>query len=156
MKTLINSEEVLELAFSPDEPVNSSMITTADIAEAEYSHLRPIVGDALLEALHDGAYPTLMEEYVAPMLAAWTHFIVRPMLGLRSSTCVATESPHTLTAAENSYRERVQSILHHKATTLSRRLSDHLNSHRDEYDEYKPYKNLLNRYYNYGGVIQTR
>ena len=43
----------------------------SDIVAVEERHIRPVVGEALYGALAEGRYADLMEEYVAPAIAAW-------------------------------------------------------------------------------------
>lgn len=153
MKTLITASQVISLAFSPEEPYSSSLITTSDIIEAESRHLRPIVGDDLYNAMLQGSYGELVDDYVAPMVAAWTRYIVEPLIPSRTCTIHTTER---ITEAMNDYAERQMRALGDKASTLSRRLSDHLNANCSSYAEYNPNSNPLNRCFIYGNIIQVR
>ena len=153
MKTLIDCMEVTQLAFSADELINTEVVTLTDILEAEERFLRPVLGDELITALHNGSYPTLLSEYVAPALAQWTRYVSHPLFEIRSST--HDKSRHQNTYAQSKHNELMIRTLHRKAVTLSRRLSHHLNSHSDEYPEYAPEHNQLNRCSIDGYIIQV-
>lgn len=152
MKTLITASEVISLAFSPEEPYVSTLITPSDIVEAESRHLLPIVGVNLYNAMLQGSYAELVSDYVAPMVAAWTRYIVEPLIPSRTCTIHTTDR---ITEAMNDYAERQMSALGDKASTLSRRLSDHLNANSSSYAEYNPNSNPLNHCFIYGNIIQV-
>ena len=150
MKTLVTAERAYALAFSTEEPYSASAITEADIVEAESRYLMPIVGEELYNAM--ATYATLKAEYVEPMLAAWVRYIVEPHLATRCCTCYAEGR---VTEAVNDHTERVLRALKEKAVALTRRLSDHLNSHSADYAEYNPKTNPLNRCFIYGNIVQV-
>ena len=149
MKTLITAERAYALAFSTEESYSASAITESDIAEAESRYLIPIVGEELYNAM--AKYSTLKSEYVEPMVAAWVRYIVEPHLAMRCCTCYAEGR---VTEAVNDHTERVMRALREKAVALTRRLSDHLNSHSVDYVEYTPKTNPLNRCFIYGNIVQ--
>lgn len=153
MKTLITPSQVLALAFSSEEPYHNSVITASDILEAESCYLRPIVGIELYESLIGGAYSELVSDYIAPMVAAWTRYIVEPHLASR--TC-SVHTEERITEAINDYSERQMRALRDRAVALSKRLSEHLNSNSTNYAEYNPNNNPLNRCFIYGNIIQVR
>ena len=150
MKTLITAERAYALAFSTEEPYSASVITETDIAEAESRYLMPVVGEELYNALD--TYTTLKTEYVEPMLAAWVRYIVEPHLATRCCPCY---SEGRITEAVNDHTERVMRALKERAVALTRRLSDHLNSHSADYVEYNPKTNPLNRCFIYGNIVQV-
>ena len=150
MKTLVTAERAYALVFSPEEPYGASAITETDIAEAESRYLMPVVGEELYNALD--TYTTLKTEYVEPMVAAWVRYIVEPHLATRCCTCYAEGR---VTEAVNDHTERVLRALREKAVALTRRLSDHLNSHSADYVEYNPKTNPLNRCFIYGNIVQV-
>ena len=150
MKTLITAERAYALVFSTEEPYSAAAITEADIAEAESRYLMPIVGEELYNAL--AAYSDLVAEYVEPMVAAWVRYIVEPHLAARCCTCYVEGR---VTEAVNDHTERVMRALRAKAVALTRRLSDHLNSHSADYAEYNPKTNPLNRCFIYGNIVQV-
>lgn len=139
------------MAFSREELVHRDVITELDIAEAESRYIRPILGEALAEAIASGGYEELRANYVAPALAAWCRYVVEPLLVSR-----CRELHHDdVSSAENEHLRGVVCSLRRKASTLSRRLSDHLNTHGDEYAEYNPKANSLNHCSIYGDIIQV-
>ena len=151
MNLLTTVAEVHALAFSSEELVNKEVITLSDILEAETRFVRPILGDALFDAVANGAYPALRSDYLLPVVAAWSRYVVEPLLQQRCLEC------HTLSrsAADNEHLRVLMRQLRRRASTLSRRLSDHLNAHKDEYAEYNPNTNPLNHCSIYGDIIQV-
>jgi hypothetical protein len=150
MNKLITAERVYALAFSSEEPYSPSAITEADIAEAESRYLLPIIGEELYIAI--SSYGRLKTEYIEPMVAAWVRYIVEPHLATRCCTCYAEGR---VTEAVNVHMKRVMRALREKAVALTRRLSDHLNSHSADYVEYNPETNPLNRCFIYGNIVQV-
>lgn len=150
MKTLTTIAELQALAFSPEELINKEVITKSDILEAETRYVRPILGDALYDAIIGGGYTSLRSDYVVPAVAAWCRYIVEPQLATRISKSYS----ESLSTAENDRLRVVLGSLRRKASTLSRRLSDHLNAQSDDYAEYNPQNNPLNHCFIYGDIIQ--
>lgn len=150
MNTLITPTDVMQLAFSSDELYNTSVITNLDIAAAEERYLHPIVGRALYDKLLKGNYPSLTSDYVAPMVAAWTRYIVEPLLASRCDVCMATGGS---SADNEATTERCRS-LRLRARTLSRALAEHLNTQASDYPEYNPDTNPLNRCSIDGNIVQ--
>lgn len=153
MQTLITPTEVVALAFSGEELIAKDVVTQSDIVEAEARHIRPILGDALVEKLRSGAYASLLSDYVAAALAAWCRYAVEPLLDVRCDVC---HRDSRRTSADNEHHTSVMRSLRRKAVTLSHRLSDHLNAHAGDYPEYNPTKNPLNYCSIYGDIIQVR
>lgn len=158
MQTLISPEQVFRLAFSTDEMLASDIILRTDIVAAEQRYIRPILGKALYDALATGDYADLMEDYVAPAIAAWTRYAIQPLLGQRCSSCVVSDGNdyYNATTADNVRMATLQRTLRTTAQTLSRRLGDYLNSHSAEIAEYDPKLNPLNRCSIYGDIVQSR
>lgn len=157
MQTLITPERVFRLAFSADELLSPSVILLSDIVAVEERHIRPIVGEALYAALAEGRYTELMEEYVAPAIAAWTRYAIEPLLGNRCSSCLVGERHdfNATTTAHNVRLSALQRSLRHTAQTLSRRLGDYLNRNASAIAEYDAENNPLNRCSINGDIIQT-
>jgi hypothetical protein len=150
MKTLIDVNRVFSLAFGSEEGYVASVITEVDIVEAETRFLRPVLGDALYDALSRGAYAQLMDEYVAPMLALWTRFVVEPSLAMRCCGCM---SRGAISEARNDYDRRAYRALQMRAAAYSRRLTDYLNANGNSFPEYDAKSNFLNRCSFYGNII---
>lgn len=150
MQRLITPSDVLRLAYSSEELLTSSIILDIDIIEAEQNHILPILGEGLMARLGNGEYQELMSEYVAPALAMWTRYNVELVAHHRSAMC-HNERP---TTADNERLRTTLRALRNKASTLTRRLSDHLNANGDDYPDYKAENNPLNRCFIYGDIIQ--
>ena len=149
MKRLITAERVMRLAFSAREELSPEIITEADIVEAESRFLLPILG-ALYEPLSEGSYAELMAEYVAPVVAIYTRYVAEAHLAERCAPC----RDKSVSVADNTRLNLRLDALRRKAATLARRLSDHLNAHADDYAEYDPQQNILNRCSTDGGIVQ--
>lgn len=158
METIITPQQVIDHAFSANELLTPSVITEADIAEAEYCYVRPILGEGLWRMLVDGDYEELTIHYVAPAIAAWTRYLVQPLLEQRCSACLTDDnrSIYDSTTAGNNRQRGVQRTLRRKASILSKRLSDYLNNNKDMYPEYVSENNPLNRCSINGDIIQIR
>ena len=151
MRMLITPTDVMSLAFSRDEHYNVAVVTDLDIAAAEERYLCPIVGRTLYDKLLAGNYPSLKADYVAPMVAAWTRYLVEPLLASRCDICV---EGHATTADNVSLAERCRS-LRLRARTLTRSLAEHLNAQASDYPEYNPNTNPLNRCSIDGNIVQV-
>lgn len=149
MKNLITPERVVELAFGGDECAHRELITACDIAEAEERYVRSVLGDELYDALYDGQYQGLLDEYVAPAIAAWCRYVVEPLMLHRCREC------KDVSVADNARLDTTMRHLARRAQTLTRRLSRYLNAHFAEYEEYTPKLNPLNRCFIYGNIVQV-
>lgn len=150
MTTLITPYDVIVHAYSDSEMQSPSAILHSDIAEAEGRYIAPVLGERLIEQLYGGGYSSLLEEYVAPALVAWTRYVVEHVAHRR---CISCHDSST-TSADNERHHTTLRALRAKARTLLRRLSNHLNAHGDDYAEYNPYDNPLNRCFIDGDIIQ--
>lgn len=150
MKRLITPNDVMRLAYSPEELLQSDIVLDVDIIEAECRHISPILGEELLARLEAGDYEELMSDYVAPAIALWTRYGVEQIAHHRSALCHSER----LTTADNERLSTTLRALREKASTLTHRLSDHLNAHGDDYPEYDPKKNPLNRCFIYGNIVE--
>ena len=83
MRSIITPKQVVELAFVPEGLVTQTKITLLDIAIAESRYLLPIIGETLYEAILAGRYTTLRDEYILPMVAAWTRYVAEPLFAER-------------------------------------------------------------------------
>jgi hypothetical protein len=151
MSALFTPAEVHSVAFSGEELIRQELITQSDIVEAETRYVRPILGEALCEAIAASKYSALRNDYVLPAVAAWCRYIVEPLRDMRCGECRGVDR----TTADNDHLKVVVRSLRRKASTLSRSLSNHLNSHCEEYVEYNPKYNPLNHCSIYGDIIQV-
>ena len=152
MNTLMTAERLFSLVFTREESYNAAVIMPMDVVEAESRYLVPVVGSALYEAMLGGGYAELVDEYVAPMVAAWVRYVVEPHL---ASRCCMCHSERDITEAVNENSERVMRALRERAVVLTRRLSDYLNAHSVDYEEYNREDNPLNRCFIYGDIVQV-
>ncbi len=126
---MMSAAQVLDYAFATGEYLPTGVITTEMIAAAQSRYIAPIIGDKMIEAVCEGSYPTLLEEYIYPTL------------GLLSRLEADTDSyPPTKTQ-----RERAELFLGN--------LSDHLNENEELYAEYDKDENVKNRCVMGGGII---
>ena len=144
MNTILTPSQIYSLIFSAEEGYNSSAVRESDIAIAESRYLLPIVGERLYNALLEGEYSELCSDYIAPMLGAWTRYIVEPLLAERCGFGHGA----TVAAAELLARLKLMAMSH------TRRLSDYLNAHAEEFPEYNPIDNPLNHCSIDGNIVQ--
>ncbi len=157
MKTLITPLQVLRLAFGDGEQLPPETIAEADIAGAEQRHIVPVVGRALYEKLLAGSYPDFRTEYLAAPTALFTRLALQSRLDVSTGQC-GTTAPKTACgqpAGEAALRALRRS-LRAQARTLLRRAGEHLFAHRDEFPEYDPENDILNRCTTDGGFVQVR
>ena len=96
MKNLITNEQVISLAFGDGEYLSPEVILDSDIALAEDRYIVPVVGAELHQALLDGSYPTLLDDFVAPALAMAVRTVVQPApasSGSAKATIEPSEKP---------------------------------------------------------------
>ena len=153
MNRLITPEKVIQLAFGEAEYLSEQAVSDADIVAATSRYIRPIIGQKLAERLVENSYPELLDEYVAPALAAAVRYMVQPLINLRTgdSGLVAPKGECFGTPSKEATAE-LQLRLKCRMRELLRRLSDHLNS--NSYAEYNADCNILNRCFIDGGVVQ--
>jgi hypothetical protein len=146
MSTIITPKEVVEFAFAPSESFSAEVITDSDVAIAETRYLLPILGYELYNMVRSGEYDTLRVEYILPMVASWTRYVVEPLLTRRCAVC--GYKPYE-------YDGVVLRRLRSTAATFSRNLTNYLNSHQEEFPEYDPSDNPLNRCSIDGNIVQV-
>ena len=155
MTTLLTPEQVVCSAFAESECLSADVVTEADIVAATSRYITPIVGQSMVEKLAEQEYPTLMDEYVAPALAAAVRAVIQPIINLRTgdSGLVAPKGESFTTPSQSSVTA-LQQRLKCRQRELLKRLSEHLNNCSEEYPEYDPECNILNRCSLDGGFVQ--
>ena len=155
MNRLITPEQVIQSAFGEAEYLSAQAVSDADIVAATSRYIAPILGDELVQRLADGHYAELLEEYVAPALAAAVRYMVQPLINLRTgdSGLVAPKGEYFAAPSKQATAE-LQQRLKCRMRELLRRLSDHLNGNSKSYAEYNYECNILNRCLTDGGVVQ--
>ena len=153
---LISPTRALRLAFAAEECLPPGTDAEADIAAAEERYILPVVGPKLYERLLAGAYPTLVDDFLAAPTALYTRAMIQPRLDIRTGRCgtSAPDSDRTRPAGAEPIRIRRRTLLA-EARTLLRRASRHLTAHRDEYPEYDPHRDIFNRCTFDGSLIQS-
>lgn len=157
MKTLITPAEVIRTAFAAEEYPAPSTVREADIAAAERRHIVPVIGEALYERTLAGACEELRLVYLAAPLALHVRADLQPRLDIRTRRA-GTAAPYSDDArpASATAVARLVASLRREARTLLRRASDFLEAHRDDYPDYDPSRNILNRCSTDGGIVQIR
>ena len=155
MRTIIDSSQVVALAFSEAEHLSNQVASSADIAVATERYIAPILGQKLTDALIEGKYSDFVEEYVAPALAFAVRLIVQPAINLRigDSGLVAPRGE----AMEPPQAEAVRGLqrsLRVRTRQLLKRMSAFVEQNRGQFVEYEPMCNIFHRCTIDGGVVQ--
>lgn len=151
MKTIVTPEEVISIAFSSDYVITASKIMPLDILVAESRFLMPIVGEPLYQKLLEGDYPQFVADYVAPQVAAWTRYLVEPLLGERCDY----DRSRDYSEADFEMNRLLLNRLKSTAQALSRRMTDYLNANATAMPEYNAEANPMNHCVIYGDIIQV-
>ena len=155
MNTLVTPLQVLKLAFAEGAYLPTDTVTEADIAAAEQRYIVPVIGTALYEKLLGGAYDDFRADYLAAPAALFTRLSLQPRLDLRTGQCgtTAPKSDSGQPAGDDARRDLLRT-LRAEARALLRRAALHLRTHRSEYPEYDPARDILNRCTTDGGFVQ--
>lgn len=155
MTTLITPQQVIDNAFAAIDDLSPDSITPSDIIAATTRYIEAIVGKNLLQCIAEGDYPQLYHDYVVPALSWAVRYMVQPSLNIRTADA-GLFAPRSNSATEPS-TQATQALMRSiklRLQTLLRRLSDHLNANSEQYEQYDPKCNALNRCSIYGGYIQ--
>ncbi|MFR9635798.1 MAG: hypothetical protein SNH55_04380 [Rikenellaceae bacterium] len=131
IKTLIQPDMVLALAYSDAPYTPLQMVTASAIITAQQKYIEPIIGTKMMNVLLDDKYIELFEGYVAPAIALYVRYVVD---GLGSP---------------------VRFDVLQRAREMARRMSDHLEGNAPQYPEYKANANILKRCSLNGGFVQV-
>ncbi len=153
MNSLITPDEVIKLAFSPTEQIKPSAIVESKIIAAEEKYIRPVLG-GLFEALKEGKYPELLDEYIKPALAYYVRYGVIPDLSLKLNNMGAQTAftGHTNAATDKQRGEMRMQAKDDADALLSKALRRISNG---DYLEYNPEKNVRGKVIMNGGLIIT-
>lgn len=127
---LINSDEVLGLAFTPDDPIDPACVREARIEAAQLRYIRPTFGDAMYQSMRMERYDLFVSQYIKPALAHFVRYeligelavragsrgVVRPSTEESSQTTSATRSD-TGNRTESSTQELVRVANGQKTTS---------------------------------------
>jgi hypothetical protein len=154
MKSLITPAQVVATAFGDSEYIAPEVIVEADIAAACHHYITPIIGPTLLEALLDGRYPALLDNYVAPALAFAVRCSIQPSLNVRTCEQGLSLPAGGGSASTTAAAEALVASLRHRCRILRSLLSDHLATHAADYPEYNPNNDSMKNCTIYGGIVQ--
>lgn len=155
MKNIITPDLVVSLAFGDGDYIDPKVVAEADIASAQHTYIRPILGEELYKKVVEAEYSDLISEQIAPALAMAVRVMLQPSLNVRCGQAglVAPSTPVS-EAASTSAAQTLQRSLERRRNALLARLSDHLSTNSTLYPEYKAEEDALKRCSIYGGIIQ--
>ena len=127
---LITPKEVLKRA-APDRSLNDSQILDIHIRSAQEGHLRPALGDTLYEKMvsvdgsAEGAYKTLLQDYLLDALACFVMYEVEPHLSVKwSNSGLMNQQGHYSNTSSDAARDHSRNqYLKIANTILSRGLA---------------------------------
>ncbi len=158
MNPLISPQKVFELAFSPQEILPAGSLSQSLVVLAQERYLRPVVGEALCEALEAGSYPRLLEEFVAPVIAFGARLQLLPSLRQSLSTGGLVEpSGSGWRSLDEEHFASLMRALRNRLEGLRRRLDEELErlDKAHEIPEYSPAENIRRRCRIHGGFVQV-
>lgn len=154
-QNIITPAEVIAIAFSDGEYVATEVVTDTDITTAIERWIIPITGRALLDAVREGKYTDLKEEYITPAVALCTRLVVQPRLNVQTSQLgLSVPIGSHRRAADAKARKELKRALVLRAQTMRKRLSAYLEQHAAEIEEYRSEDNILTRCSCEGGLVQ--
>lgn len=151
MNSLITPQEVTLIAFSPTEQITPSSIIESKIIAAEEKFIRPVLGK-LVDALKEGKYPELLNDYIKPALAYYVRYSIIPDLSLKLNSIGAQTA---FTAHSNAATDRQRSEMRMQAKDDADALLSKALRHivEGEYPEYEARKDVRNKIIIKGGLI---
>ncbi len=153
MEILITPARVASLAFRAPDFVPPESIPPETILAAQQKFIRPVLGPELYAQLCAGAYPTLLEDYIAAPLALYVKMLLMPSLAVQVGAGGVVEATGKNLARASS--ERMQSALGRlrgDAEALIRRAVEHIEDS-GLYPDYDPRENILHHISIAGGVL---
>lgn len=155
IRSLITPKQVIELAFSAGNALSPTSIKESKIIAAQEKYLRPVLGK-LYDALLEGNYPELLEDYLRPALAHYVRYAIIPDISLRlNDKGVQMPFSDHANAASDKQRAELRQQDREDADVLLDMAVRYISEHRDRYSEYTPQKNGRSRTLINGGVILT-
>lgn len=151
MNSLITPQEVILIAFSPAEQIQPSSIIESKIIASEEKYIRPVLGK-LVDALKEGMYPELLNDYVKPALAYYVRYSIIPDLSLKLNGIGAQTA---FTAHSNAATDRQRSEMRMQAKDDADALLSKALRHiaTGKYPEYEARKDIRNKIIIKGGLI---
>ena len=143
------------MAFGDGEYLAPATILDADIASAAHRYILPVVGAELYQALIDGSYKQLLDDFVAPALAMAVRTMIQPALNVRTGQLgLQISSSLRADSSTKTAMQTLQKSLRLRRETLLKRLSNYLKTHASEFAEYNPSDDVLQKCSIDGGFIQ--
>jgi hypothetical protein len=136
MKQLITPAEVIDLAFSPHEPVSPWVVTDARIETAQLRFLAPALG-GLYPALSLEKYEDFLREYIKPALAHFVRSLILPQLVVRtSSEGIVRNGSTDSVPVDESELARLRKDARRTAKSLLAGTLKYLRDHAEEFPEF--------------------
>lgn len=155
MKTLITPSQVVALAFTDGEYVSPATVSESDIAAAMHRYVEPVIGRPLAEALAEGRYTALADEFVAPALAMSVRTLIQRSLNVRTGQVgLSIPTGRGSDTALKSASDELQRSLCRRRRSLLHRLSDYLSAHAEEFPEYRLEDDAMKKCSIDGGFVQ--
>ena len=155
MKNLITNEQVISLAFGDGEYLSPEVVLDSDIAAADARYILPVVGTELYNALLEGSYKVLLNDFVAPALAMSVRTMIQPALNVRTGQAgLQISSSLRADSSTKTAMQTLQKSLRLRRQALLKRLSNYLNNNASEFPEYEPSADALQKCSINGGYVQ--
>ena len=155
MKTIIDRDVVISLAFGEADHLSREAVSETDILVVQDRYLRPILGQKMMAALLKGQYTDLVDDYVAPAIAFAARMVVQPAINLRlGDSGLFAPKADSLQRPENAAVEALQRSIRIRARQLLKRLSDYVEQNAAKFKEYESSENVFNRCTIDGGFVQ--
>lgn len=152
-KLLLSPEQVIDFAFAANDKITSGSIKESKIDAAQEKYIRPVLGK-LYDALVEGNYPELLEEYIRPALAYYVRYTVIPDLALKLNDKGAqTYYSEYSNAATDKQRDEMRQQAKDDANALLDKAVRYISQNKLRYPEYEPRTDIRNRVISNGGII---
>lgn len=150
---LITPDEVIELAFSPQDQVDPAIITDTRIETAQLKFLAFAL-KKLYPALTEGLYDRFCREFIKPALANFVKYNLFLNLSVKiGNDGIIRLHPTDSTLPESSEVARLRRESRETAYLLLEKACDYLKRHADEFPEWDPEENKRKRPRINGGII---
>jgi hypothetical protein len=150
---IITPAKVAELAFRAPDFILSDSIGEATILAAQQKFIAPVFGE-LYPRLCEEAYTGFVNEYVAPALALYVKMQMLPSLAVQAGGggVVEVTSKNMARASDAKLRHAMRRLRSDAAALIERAVA-HIEAWPEEYPEYDPRDNILNRVLIDGGIV---
>ncbi len=155
MELLITPAQVAATAFRAPDFISEEAVPEATILVAQQKFIRPVLGDALFDALCRGTHPELLSGYITPPLALYVKMLMLPRMAVQTGGAGIVEAnpKHHARASDVKLHAAIRR-LRADALALMRRAVLHIESATPgTYPGYDPTRNILNRCSTDGGVV---